>query len=303
MDNGHQKSLLYYFCRVRLPRLSLSMSAFERHLERTLNIFRARREKEGKPAEWSDFLENLHAIDWFLSCACLERDGKAWETLFGMRASRVDCLLVDALRARAVRLFPGNDEKQDNAVSDFWGYLLAGERQGSPSILARYDGQRPLVPWLIRVFQNKHISDLRRRKGMQPLPDDEIDSRDLPLPETGEERWHDEFRQAARDWLGTLREPDLLLLGLRLRYRMSQREVAKLLGIHEGNVSRQTTKLRDHCLEEIGQKLRELGWTGDDLDTFVFTEMASVLMDDPRLSADNLAALLAARGQALPAVE
>src|SRR5262249_23753988 len=94
---------------------------------------------------------------------------------------------------------------------------------------------------------------------------------------------------------------DMLILGLRMRYRMSQREVAGLLGIHEGNVSRQTTKLRDHCLEEIGKKMRELGWTGDDLDGFVNTEMANVLMDDPRLSADHLAAILAARGQKLPA--
>jgi RNA polymerase sigma factor (sigma-70 family) len=295
-----ERTLLYHFCRLRLPRLNLGFATFEKHLQRVLSIYEARREKESKPANWNDFLDNLYPADWFLSCACLERDGRAWETLFGMRASRVDCLLIDALRARAVRLFPGNEEKQENAVSDFWGYLLAGERQGSPAILARYDGQRPLVPWLIRVFQNKHISDLRRRKGLQPLPDDEIEGRDLPLPETGEERWHDEFRQAARDWLNELREVDLLLLGLRLRYRMSQRDVAKLLGIHEGNVSRQTTKLRDHCLEEIGQKLRELGWTGDDLDSFVFTEMASVLMDDPRLSADHLASVLSGRGQEVP---
>jgi hypothetical protein len=136
---------------------------------------------------------------------------------------------------------------------------------------------------------------------MQPLPEDDLDDRDLPLPPAEDERWHEEFRQAARDWLNSLREGDMLILGLRMRYRMSQREVASLLGIHEGNVSRQTTKLRDHCVEEIGEKLRQQGWTGDDLDGYVNTEMASVLMDDPRLSADHLAAILAARGQKLPA--
>jgi RNA polymerase sigma factor (sigma-70 family) len=296
-----QHTLLYHFCRLRLPGLALSFATFERHLLRVLDIYQKRRQSENKPANWSDFLVNLFAIDWFLSCSCLERDSRAWELLFGLRASRIDCLLVDALRARAVRLFPGDEEKQDNAVSDFWGYLLAGERPGSPSILARYDGQRPLVPWLIRVFQNKHISDLRRRRGVQPLPEDELDDRDLPLPQAEDERWHDEFRQAARDWLNGLREGDLLILGLRMRYRMSQREVASLLEIHEGNVSRQTTKLRDHCLEQIGQKLRELGWIGDDLERFINSEMASVLMDDPRLSADHLAAMLVSRGKELPA--
>jgi RNA polymerase sigma factor (sigma-70 family) len=301
MTEQAQKTLLYHFCRLRLPALSLSFAAFERHLQRSLGLYQAHHAREGTTPAWSNFLDNLYPVDWFLSCACLERDSRAWDLLFGLRASRVDCLLVDALRARAVRLFPGNEEKQDSAVADFWGYLLAGERQGSLPILARYDGQRPLVPWLIRVFQNKHISDLRRRKGLQPLPEDDLDAGELPLPEAVEEHWHDEFRQSARDWLGSLRDADLLILGLRMRYRMSQREVAGLLGIHEGNVSRQTTKLRDHCLEEIGQKLASLGWTGDDLSGYVMTEMASLLMDDPRLSADHLASLLATRGKHVPA--
>src|SRR6202023_3697079 len=98
------------------------------------------------------------------------------------RASRTDCLLVDALRMRAVRLFPRNEEQQDNAVTEFWGFLLAGERDGSLPILARYDGQRPLGPWLIRVFQNKHLSDMRHDRGRETLPEDDLDEQDLPFP-------------------------------------------------------------------------------------------------------------------------
>ena len=40
--------------------------------------------------------------------------------------------------------------------------------------------------------------------------------------------------------------------------------------------------------------------TGDDLSGFVLNEMAGVLLDDPRLSADQLATLLALHGKALP---
>jgi hypothetical protein len=43
------------------------------------------------------------------------------------------------------------------------------------------------------------------------------------------------------------------------------------------------------------------GWTGEDLSGFVLNEMGGILMDDPRLAADRLASLLAARGQKLPA--
>jgi len=93
---------------------------------------------------------------------------------------------------------------------------------------------------------------------------------------------------------------ELLILGLRLRYRLSQREVANILGVHEGTLSRQTSHLRDRCLDAISQRLRQQGWTGDDLSALVLNEMGALLLDDPRLSADSLARLLGARGKELP---
>lgn len=295
------KTLLYHFCRLQLPGVTLSAAAFERHLTRAFELYRTKRAREGQPTSWDHFLDNLHAVDWYLSGACLEGHQRAWEALFAARANRADCLLVDALRARAVRLFPRNEERQEAAVAEFWGFLLTGEKQGSTPVLARYDGQRPLVPWLIRVFQNRHISHLRSSKGVHPLPDDDLDDRDLPFPhQDSDGRWNEEFRLAAREWLGELSETETLILGLRLRHRFSQREVAKVLGIHEGNVSRATTKLSDAALEFIGKRLTEAGWTGDDLTEYVLKEMDSLVLDEPRLSADRLAALLAARGKSLP---
>ena len=76
--------------------------------------------------------------------------------------------------------------------------------------------------------------------------------------------------------------------------------MAHLLGVHEGTISRQTTHLRDRCLDAIGQRLVAQGWTGEDLSGFVLTEMGSLLMDEPGLSAEQLARVLAARGKALP---
>jgi RNA polymerase sigma factor (sigma-70 family) len=303
--------LLYHFCRLRLPAVSLPLAAFESHLRRAFEMYRAKKERAGESTSWEQFIENLYAPDWFLACACLEGQARAWQELFAARANRSDVLLVDALRLRAVRLFPRDVERQDEAVTEFWGFLLAGQRDGAAPILARFDGQRPLVPWLIRVFQNKHLSELRHRPGLQPLPDEDLGDRDLTAdfrdPYTAHagrdehQRWYEEFRQAARDWLNTLTDNEVLTLGLRLRYRLSQREVANLLGIHEGNVSRQTARLRDHCLEHIGNRLQQAGWTGEDLGGFIFKEMDGVLLDEPRLAADRLAAFLAARGKALPA--
>jgi RNA polymerase sigma factor (sigma-70 family) len=288
-------TLLYHFCRLQMSAITLDASVSQRHLQRTFELYRT---KSGVDGSWNYYLDNLYPLDWFLAAACLEGHERAWDMLVASRAGRSDCLLVDALRARAARLYPRDEEKQDSAVNEFWGHLIIEEHPGSLPVLRRYDGQRPLVPWLIRVFQNWHISQLRRRAGIQALPEDDLA---MALPEApGDRRWHEAFCQAARECVCSLKDSELLILGLRLRYRLSQREVATVLGKHEGNLSRQTDQLREKCLESIGQRLLEQGWTGDDLSDYIRTEMPGVLLDDPRLSADNLARLLAAQGKSLP---
>jgi hypothetical protein len=291
---GPRAELLYHFCRLQLPAVNLSPQTCDRHLQRTFQIYQ-RKAPDG--ATWDKYLDNLYPLDWFVAAACLEGNQRAWDVLFAARAGRTDCLLLDALRARAARLYPRDEERQESSVTEFWSQLYAPESENSLPVLARYDGLRPLVPWLIRVFQNWHISQLRRSAGVQALPEDDIA---LPLPADGESRWHEFFCQAARDWLTHIGDQEILLLGLRLRYRLSQRDVANLLGIHEGTISRRTDHLRDECLDFLGERLLEQGWTGDDLSDFIRTEMAGLLLDDPRLSVDNLARLLAAKGKKPP---
>ena len=154
-----------------MPAVKLSASAFETHLRRTFGIFLP---KAPEPVTWGTYLEGLYAVDWLVCVGCLDGQNAAWEVLFNARTGRSDCLLVDALRARAVRLYPRNEEKQETAVSEFWSNLIAPESEGTLPVLARYDGQRPLAPWLIRVFQNWHLSKLRQNTGTTALPDDEI---------------------------------------------------------------------------------------------------------------------------------
>lgn len=293
-------TLFFHFTHLQLPAVRLSESAFAQHLHRTFALYLP---KETPPITWAAYLERLYAVDWAVCVGCLERQTPAWEMLFAARTGRSDVLLVDALRARAARLYPRDEEKQDTAVTEFWTNLIVTESEESVPILARYDGQRPLAPWLIRVFQNWHLSKLRQHHGVTALPDDEIA---LPLdvgtkPDNAAARWHESFILAARDWLAGTDDDERLLLGLRWRYRMSQRDVAHLLGLHEGSISRRTDKLRDRALELIGQRLVADGWTGDDIEGFILTELGALLTDDPRLSADHLARLLAAKGKKLPA--
>ncbi len=289
-------SALYYFCRLQLPAVTMTESAFREHLNQSMRLYAPKAEG---PVSWPAFLDGLYALDWAVCIGCLQGLTAAWELLFAARTGRSDCLLVDALRARAHRLYPRDEERQEAAVTEFWSQLIVPESEGTTPVLARYDGQRPLCPWLIRVFQNWHLSKLRRHSGVTSLPDDDLA---LPMPSTPrtDTRWHEAFCIAARDWLGEISESERLILGLRWRYRMSQREVAHLLGVHEGTISRQTDKLRDRALAVIGERLIADGWTGDDLDDYVRTEMGGLLVDDPRLAADQLAKMLADRGKSLP---
>ncbi len=289
--------LLYYFCRLQLPAVLLSVEQCESHLRRTFQIFQ---KKNASDIAWEAYLDNLYPLDWFTASACLEGIERAWEQLFASKAGRSDCLLMDALRARAARLYPRDDERQDSAVTEFWGHLCVSDSPGSVPVLARYDGQRPLVPWLIRVFQNWHISQLRKHPLAQALPDDDLS---LPMPDAApvDSRWREVFAQATHDWLSELDDNDVLLLGLRVRCRMSQREVAQLLSVHEGTISRNTDRISGACQSLLKDRLEEAGWTGDDLAELIRTEMHHLLLDDPRLSADSLARVLAKKGKLLPA--
>src|SRR5690349_2920186 len=226
MTDAVRRALLYHFCRMQTPPVALPPTAFDRHLDRTFALYR----RKNSDATFPAYLDSLYSLDWYLCSGCLEGDGRAWELLFAARTGRSDCLLVDALRARAARLYPRDEERQETAVAEFWSQLLVNEAGGAPPVLARYDGQRPLVPWLIRVFQNAHISRLRSAVGVHALPDDDVA---LPLPSRADGRWHEAFCQAARETISALSDGEVLILGLRLRYRMSQREVAHLLGVHE----------------------------------------------------------------------
>src|ERR1051325_237621 len=202
LNPGPRLQLLYSFGLLHLPAVNLPAERCQHHLQRTFDLYQ---KKVDTPIAWEAYLDNLYPLDWFLASACIAGKRGAWEELFASPAGRSDCLLMDALRARAARLYPRDEERQDTAVTDFWGHLCIAETEGSLPVMARFDGQRPLVPWLIRVFQNWHISQLRKHPLAQALPDDDLA---MPMPSSGEieVRWREVFSDAARDWLKTSRQ-------------------------------------------------------------------------------------------------
>lgn len=287
--------LLFAFASLQQPRIGLPATVYRRHLERM-----HRRASQLEP-DWVRFLGKVHGLDAFVAAACLENLEAGWESLFRAPAGRADRLFIETLRQHAARCFPHDVGRQEECLQDFWGHLLVPPSDDSLPILERYDGLRPLIPWLIRVFHNRLISQLRgpyaRHEGLGeddwlPGPDEDGGSHS---------RWEETFLEAARAWLAQLNDQEMLLLGLLWRFRLSQREVAALFGIHEGTLSRQVSKLREQALGHLTRSMQAAGWTGDDLQGFVLREMWQVLLDEPRLSLPALAQLCARRGLAVPA--
>src|SRR5947209_20234134 len=116
MTDAERRALLYHFCRMQLPAVSLPESEFNRHLDRTFALY----QRKQPTATFAAYLDSLYSLDWYLCCACTSGDGAAWELLFAARTGRSDCLLVDALRARAARLYPRDEQRQDSALAEFW---------------------------------------------------------------------------------------------------------------------------------------------------------------------------------------
>src|SRR5262245_18508924 len=189
--------LVFAFGRLQLPSVRLGEPDLFRHLARTYAIYAS---KEGDKAAWADYWSRLHAFGWYLACGCLEASPEAWQRMFALRATPADALLIDALRLRAVRLYPRDLERQESAVTDYWSRLLVCENPAQSPILMRYDGLRPLAPWLIRVFQNWHLSDLRRKFEETGACDGDWSA----ATDHKDWQWRDAFRDAARDWLETI---------------------------------------------------------------------------------------------------
>lgn len=286
--------LLFAFATLHQPRIALSAAAYRRHLERM-----HRRASQLVP-DWASFLAKVHGLDAFVAAACLENLEAGWDSLFRSPAGRADRLLIDALRQHAARCFPRDVGQQEECLQDFWGHLLVPPSNGSLPILERYDGLRPLIPWLIRVFHNRLISQLRAPQARHDGLGEDDGLPDLDEDGMSHSRWEEAFIEAARAWLKQLPEQELLLLGLLWRFRLSQREVAALFGIHEGTLSRKVSKLRERALDHLTERLQAAGWTGDDLQTYVLREMGQVLLDEPRLSLPALAQLCVRQGVAIP---
>ncbi|VTS06396.1 sigma-70 family RNA polymerase sigma factor [Tuwongella immobilis] len=291
-DRMPQVRAIYQFARLRLPRIQLPWDVF---LARFRNAYartlRTQERAHTVPPTPEEYVLRVYALDSYLCFGCLNNDRVAWQMLFQTH-TQADAILHETLRKHLCHFFPRDPDRQDDKLNTFWGNLILAEREGQTPILERYDGLRPLVPWLITVFDNWIRSEQRPTVRMVQRDEDAPEIAETRDEDSGNSQWHELFGEAAREWLSTLEGRNLLVIGLLWVHQLNQRSVAQLLGVHEGTVTRIRQALKTEADEAIIPVLERNGWTGDDLTPFWGSEMASVLNRDPRLSAQAIRKLL-----------
>jgi len=248
----------------RFGNLGLELPAF---VDRIHSIVRKHLGPSPQPAKAEAFIKSLHLCDLYLATACAqyspsyngnsgngsaEQASAAWKILETTYRGFI-CDLV--------RFFyrPGfvSQDLADNIIAD----LFLPDRSGA-SRIASYDGRSSLSTWLRVIVCNRSINAQRcsanaKSTDIQPEVPDEpaLESIEMTLLAR-------RYRAALEDSLGCacrkLTPRERLVLLWRYEDGLQLGQIAKLLGIHQSNVTRQLermqSKLRDDVIAVLSTK-------------------------------------------------
>jgi RNA polymerase sigma-70 factor (ECF subfamily) len=186
-------------------------------------------------------LDVLHAEDFALGIACLERRPGALEALDRVCGGAV---------AAAVARIDRSRELFDEVHQILWQRLFVGTPEQSPRILS-YAGRGPLAAW-IAVAAQRIALDLRRdavRNLGEPEVESMLSAREHPEIDYLRTRYKGQFEQAVRAALAALPDRDRLLLRLTAVSGLSHEQVAAVYGVNQSTVTRWIAKVRAQVLK------------------------------------------------------
>jgi RNA polymerase sigma factor (sigma-70 family) len=167
-------------------------------------------------------------------------------------------MAVDHSPATAAASFEALYRASADAVYAYASALLrdrsAAEEVTATAFERAFRKQRSFNPrrgsqraWLFGIARNAALDELRRRKRLAALADDE--AADAPAPDSEAEAT--ERRAVVRAALAALEPRDRELIALKFQAGLSNAEIAKVLGISASNagtrVHRAVTRLREAC--------------------------------------------------------
>jgi len=214
-------------------------------------------------------VDSPHAADLELARLCATGDERAWERF--IREYRP--LLYRA--ADALDRTGGAREIADSLYADLYGVKDGGrERQ---SLFQYFQGRSSLATWLRAVLAQRYVDRLRVERRLEPLPDEEVATRDAEPADPDRSRYVALVRQALTRVVGRLTGRDRLRLACYYVQELTLAETGRVLKEHEATVSRQLARTRRAMRDDVERQLREEAGLSADQIAACFASVA----DDP----------------------
>jgi RNA polymerase sigma-70 factor len=237
----------------RFGDLGLDLSAFSHRID---TIVKKHLGASPAPAAVVAFVKSLHLRDLYLAAACAqcspggvdpsgEYGGAAWKVL----ETTYKGFVCDLVRFFYRPSFASHD-LADNIVAD----LFLPDRSGT-SRIASYDGRSSLSTWLRVIVCNRAIN-AQRCSATTKSTDIQLELPDAPALENIEMTVRARrYGNALEDSLSTacrnLTPRERLILLWRYEDGLQLGQIAKLLGIHQSNVTRQMDRMQGRLRDDV----------------------------------------------------
>ena len=260
------------YLRAKAERWSVPSEAF-------VNALRASADKafagvDPGPSALEKYFLSLRLEDLALACGCAAGDADAW-----------DHFMVEyrpALYRAADALDPsgGARELADSLYADLYG--LKSQDDTRRSLFNYFHGRSSLATWLRAVLTQRHIDHIRMSRRFEPLPpllEDESQHSAQTAEPPDPERLHylSLVRRAFSTAMVRLQPRDRLRLSCYYSEELTLAQIGRLLGEHEGTVSRNLARTRRSIRDEVVRELRER----DGMSTAEIERCFECVIDDP----------------------
>lgn len=228
------------------------------------------------------FAKKLYLRDLYLACGCVHNSEKSW-TILDLRYRK---FITDLVRF-CYRHGTDNEEIADSILVN----LYLNDRSGRQRI-ASYDGRSSLTTWLRVIVINRAINDRNEKK---PAADEDLadvaDGRALTNLESSlrAERYGTVLRESLAQALGETNEKERLMLLWRYEQNLQLGEIARLMGIHQANVTRQMVRLHTKLRESVVERLA----TQYHMSASAIEECLVDIVDNPQISIPLIALIKA----------
>jgi RNA polymerase sigma-70 factor len=202
------------------------------------------------------YLDELHAEDLVLACACKAGSARAWEHFVteyrGMLQGAARALVHDDLRAR---------ELADSLYAELYGLE---ERDGvRPSLLAYFHGRSSLRTWLKTVIAQRFVDTYRAGQRAAAISDaaarEQLSSgapQHADPPEPNRSRHVEALGEAITIAIAELKPRDRMRLNFYYLEELTLKEIGRIMNEYESSVSRRLLRTRTQLRRRIEQVLR-----------------------------------------------